>query len=131
MEQQLRDYGEVQPIVAGKYGEMNKGALDHALNFAESIAAKNFWELTAAAGVDTPREAAQVVKREIIQLWGCSNVRARARSLLSLLDYVGPEISVLRSQDRRHNMLRRGLRQDEFIRSSSARVPGPPRRGLR
>ena len=126
MEQHLRDHGGVRPVVAGKYGEMNEAALDLAHDFAFKIAAKEFLKLTAAAGVRTPEEATSVVKREIVQSWGCCTVKARAQCLLKLLDYVGPEVDVLRSQERRHDLLRRGLLENEFNRNPSARVSGRP-----
>ena len=126
MEQHLRDHGGVQPIVAGKYGEMNKSALQYAHDFASLIAKEKFLELTAASGVTTPAEATSIVKREIVKSWGCTTVKARAQCLLKLLDYVGPEVDVLKSQDRRHDHLRHGLKHNEFNRNPSARVSWRP-----
>ena len=128
MESQLRDYGGVAPVVAGKYGEMNKRALEFAEEFAARIAAIKFLEYTAAAGVSTPEEAAAVVKGEIVARWGCCSVRSRARCLLKLLGgYVGEKVDVLSGQDRlQDDLLGRGLLRREFTNNPSARVIGRP-----
>ena len=57
-------------------------------------------------------------------------MKARAQCLLKLLDYVGPEVDVLKSQDRRHDQLRHGLKHNEFNRNPSARVIRRVPRGL-
>jgi len=128
MEMQLRDYGGVAAVVAGKYGEMNKRAMAFAEDFAFQIANMKFLEYTAAAGVSTPEEAAAVVKQEIVARWGCCNVRARARCLIKLLGgYVGEKVDVLQSQDgRQDDLLGHGLHQREFNNNSTARVTGRP-----
>ena len=52
--------------------------------------------------------------------------RDAADTTAKLLDYVGPEVDVLKSQDRRHDHLRHGLKHNEFNRNPSARVSWRP-----
>ena len=85
---------------------------------------KRLVEDSAGAWFSTFSKA--IVKREIVKSWGCTTVKARAQCLLKLLDYVGPEVDVLKSQDRRHDQLRHGLKHNEFNRNPSARVSWRP-----
>ena len=122
MEATLRQYGDIVPVVCGKRGEMNKATHDLVKKLAWQQAEATFDEL----GYKTPEGPLPALKRGMYLRWGCTNVKAHALCLKTLLELSDGGEPVTRHQHRRAKLIEntRNLMYIESHPQSCAPTPG-------
>ena len=102
---------------------MNKEA--HKL--VEELAARMAKDAFGELGFDTPDDAYPVLKRQIYLRWGCSNVKAHADCLKTLLELSGDETFVTSQQRRRAEYIERTSTYHLFESRPHSCAPTPGR----